>query len=303
VRRAALPRHRRQRRGLGDDGRGRESTRWCRPGSSAAAAALATAYNGASVGGVVLSPLWVALIGALGFPAAAAFIGGARALALWVLAGRCLAHGPAALGQQRRRDDAGTVAARPPSPHAAAPRQALWRNRALATARPRHLTRLSRRSGSSRTCSRLLVAPFGAQLAGFAAGLATASAVVGRTGPGVAQRPRRPTDGSRRRAIRGGLQIGARSPCSGRAEATRRCSCSASSCSASAWQRHLAAAADRAERLRAGRHGPRRGARHGLLTGGLRLRARRLRRAAQREPGGAVSWPRRPCRCWPPWSC
>src|SRR5262245_3436555 len=37
-------------------------------------AALSTAYNGASVGGVLFSPLWVAAISALGFPAAAAAI-------------------------------------------------------------------------------------------------------------------------------------------------------------------------------------------------------------------------------------
>ena len=35
-------------------------------------AALAMAYNGASIGGVIFSPLWVAAIGALGFPLAAA---------------------------------------------------------------------------------------------------------------------------------------------------------------------------------------------------------------------------------------
>jgi MFS family permease len=37
-------------------------------------AALATAYNGGSVGGVIFSPLWVAAIGALGFSNAAAAI-------------------------------------------------------------------------------------------------------------------------------------------------------------------------------------------------------------------------------------
>jgi hypothetical protein len=169
-------------------------------------AALATAYNGASVGGVVLSPLWVALIGALGFPAAAAFIGGAMALALWVLAGRCLAHGPAALGQQPDGDDAGTVAARPPSPHAPLPGRALWRNRHFATLALGTSLGLFAQIGLIAHLFSLLVAPFGAQLAGFAAGLATASAVVGRTGLGWLMRPA--TD--RRVAAAGnyGLQIG-----------------------------------------------------------------------------------------------
>ena len=38
-------------------------------------AALAMAYNGGSVGGVIFSPLWVASIGTLGFPLAAATVG------------------------------------------------------------------------------------------------------------------------------------------------------------------------------------------------------------------------------------
>ena len=43
-------------------------------------AALGMAYNGGSVGGIVFSPLWVAAIAALGFPAAAAAIGIVMAL-------------------------------------------------------------------------------------------------------------------------------------------------------------------------------------------------------------------------------
>ncbi|HET9204976.1 MAG TPA: MFS transporter, partial [Burkholderiaceae bacterium] len=39
-------------------------------------AALAKAYNGASIGGVVFSPLWVSLIGLLGFAGAALAVGG-----------------------------------------------------------------------------------------------------------------------------------------------------------------------------------------------------------------------------------
>ena len=48
-------------------------------------AALSTAYNGASVGGVLFSPLWVALISAFGFPVAAGAIGLAMAGALFDL--------------------------------------------------------------------------------------------------------------------------------------------------------------------------------------------------------------------------
>src|ERR1700738_2066648 len=49
-------------------------------------AALAMAYNGGNIGGVVLSPLWAAAIGAIGFAAAAAAIGLVMAITMWVLA-------------------------------------------------------------------------------------------------------------------------------------------------------------------------------------------------------------------------
>jgi len=49
-------------------------------------AALASAYNGASIGGVVFSPLWVAAIGLLGFADAAVVIGLVMVATMWVLA-------------------------------------------------------------------------------------------------------------------------------------------------------------------------------------------------------------------------
>ena len=49
-------------------------------------AALAMAYNGGNIGGVVFSPLWAAAISAIGFPAAAAAIGLVMAITMWVLA-------------------------------------------------------------------------------------------------------------------------------------------------------------------------------------------------------------------------
>ena len=91
-------------------------------------AALAMAYNGASVGGVVLSPLWVALIGALRLPLAAGAVGGVMTLALWLLAGRYFAHDPAALGQQPDGDEVGRWPIRT-SPHSSLPGRSLWRNR------------------------------------------------------------------------------------------------------------------------------------------------------------------------------
>jgi len=61
-------------------------------------AALGMAYNGASTGGIVFSPLWVALIAAFGFRAAALFVAVAVIVALWTIAGRYFGRDPAAMG-------------------------------------------------------------------------------------------------------------------------------------------------------------------------------------------------------------
>lgn len=60
--------------------------------------ALSLAYNGASIGGVLFLPLWVALIGRLGFPGAAVAVAAAVILVLWPAAGRYLRPTPASLG-------------------------------------------------------------------------------------------------------------------------------------------------------------------------------------------------------------
>ena len=61
----------------------RRSTRWSRPGS---------------IGGAVFTPLWVALIGWIGFPGAAGPIGAVMVGVLWIIAGRYLSATPQALG-------------------------------------------------------------------------------------------------------------------------------------------------------------------------------------------------------------
>ncbi len=153
-------------------------------------AALSAAYNGASVGGVVLSPLWVMLIGAFGFPVAAALIGLTMAAVLWWLAGRYLASGPVALGQ-RPDGEAEPVAAPPRHAPVAAPMPArgLWRERRFATLALGSTLGLFAQVGLVAHLLSLLVAPLGAQQAGVAAGLMTACAIVGRTGMGWVLRP------------------------------------------------------------------------------------------------------------------
>ncbi len=147
-------------------------------------AALGTAYNGASMGGVVFSPLWVVLIGALGFAGAAALIGGAMALMLWWLAGRFFAVGPAAFGQSPDGEASPPPHARAEPVHAALPGAALWRNRRFVTLAIGTALGLFAQVGLITHLISLLAAPMGAQGAGLAAALATICAMIGRTALG-----------------------------------------------------------------------------------------------------------------------
>jgi len=73
--------------------------------------ALAMAYNGGSIGGVIFSPLWVAAIGALGFPLAAAAIGACMAVTMWVLADAVFSRTPQQMGLTPDGDAPGAPAA------------------------------------------------------------------------------------------------------------------------------------------------------------------------------------------------
>ncbi len=147
-------------------------------------AALSTAYNGASVGGILLSPLWVLAIGALGFPAAVALIGGIMAVTLWLLSSRYLRRSPAELGQAPDGDAAGPAAARPVSRHTPLPGRALWRNRRFVTLVAASSLGLFAQIGLIAHLFSLMAGPMGPDLAGLAAGLATVCAILGRTGMG-----------------------------------------------------------------------------------------------------------------------
>ncbi|MGY6179035.1 MFS transporter [Paraburkholderia strydomiana] len=61
--------------------------------------ALGVAFNGGSVGGVIFSPFWAALINKIGFPAAALVIGLVMVVALGALAITVLGRTPESLGQ------------------------------------------------------------------------------------------------------------------------------------------------------------------------------------------------------------
>ena len=156
------------------------------------------AYNGASVGGVVLSPLWVALIAAIGFAGAAAAIGTVMALAIWWLSRRFLGRSPAAMGLLPDGDAPGIPAAAPPGNAALPlPGAALWRSWQFITLAAATSLGLFAQIGLITHLFSLLVPALGTQLAGFAAGLATACAIAGRTAMGWLL----PTGADRRRAL------------------------------------------------------------------------------------------------------
>src|ERR1700730_11380574 len=144
-------------------------------------AALSMAYNGGSIGGVVSSPLWVAAIGALGFPAAAAAIGAVAVLTLWCLADLLLSRTPEQMGLMPD-GDAGS-----PSPHCPAPSapllagRSLWRDVKFLTLSAGMALGLFAQIGLIAHLFSLLAPALGAQSAGWAMALATALAIAGRT--------------------------------------------------------------------------------------------------------------------------
>jgi MFS family permease len=145
-------------------------------------AALSLAYNGASVGGIVFSPLWVAAISAMGFPGAAAIIGVATVATLWFLCDRYLARTPEQMGLAA--DGIATAAPLTPARESAAdplPGRRLWRDWRFITLAGGMALGLFAQIGLIAHLFSLLVPAFGTQLAGLAAGFATACAIAGRT--------------------------------------------------------------------------------------------------------------------------
>jgi hypothetical protein len=89
--------------------------------------ALSFAYNGASVGGLVFSPLWVFLISKLGFPVAVLVVGAVALASVGYFAAFVFTRSPAQLGLSV---DGGTAEtrAKPSHPNPSLPGGALWRD-------------------------------------------------------------------------------------------------------------------------------------------------------------------------------
>jgi len=142
-------------------------------------AALSMAYNGASIGGVVFSPLWVALIGRVGFPAAALIVGAVMVGTLGLLTLIVLPRTPAALGQVPD-GDAGAAANPKMESASMHPTARLARDRAFLTLSLGMALALFAQIGLIAQLVSVLVPALGTQGAGLAAGLSTAAAVAGR---------------------------------------------------------------------------------------------------------------------------
>ena len=151
-------------------------------------AALSMAFNGASMGGVVFSPLWVALIGVMGFPRAAGIVAAAAILVPWFVARRYLARSPAEMGLAPDGEIAGDAVTQKGRPDAA-PLGRAWRDSRFVTLAASASLGLFAQIGLVAQLFSLLVPPLGEAGAGITLSLATACAIGGRTVLGLVMRP------------------------------------------------------------------------------------------------------------------
>lgn len=141
--------------------------------------ALARAYNGASVGGVVFSPLLSWLIAQCGAPVALAICLLPMLATVVVLSRRVFARTPEQLGQHVDGASAPPAAARTAT--ATLRGALLWRHRGLQTLALAMALSLFAQTGLVAHLYGLLARTQGVQAAGLLMGLATACAILGRT--------------------------------------------------------------------------------------------------------------------------
>jgi MFS family permease len=143
--------------------------------------ALAKAYNGASVGGMVFSPLWVALIHQFGFPTASMLMGFVMIVIVLALVSRIISRTPADRGQH-----ADGVVPEGPNTKAIASEQkvsvhsGLWRSRAFMTLAAAMALGLFAQIGLLSQLFSMMVPIVGAQVSGWIMALATGCGMGGR---------------------------------------------------------------------------------------------------------------------------
>src|ERR1700716_731650 len=144
-------------------------------------AALAMAYNGGNIGGVVFSPLWAAAISAIGFSAAAAAIGLVMAITMWILADLVFSRTPPQTRLIQDGDGPGALKTSVTSPAAKPlPGMLLWRDLKFLTLAAGMALGLFAQIGLSVHLFSLLVPALGATRAGLAMGLVSLMAIFGR---------------------------------------------------------------------------------------------------------------------------
>jgi MFS family permease len=146
--------------------------------------ALSMAFNGASMGGVIFSPLWVMLIATFGFPTAAILVAVSVVVVLWLLAGRYIGRSPAEMGLVSDGDIADRPplsAKRAPAPADAAPLARPWQDRRTMTLATAAALALFAQIGLVTHLFSLLVPILGTAAAGATMGAATGCAILGRT--------------------------------------------------------------------------------------------------------------------------
>jgi Major Facilitator Superfamily len=144
-------------------------------------AALGTAYNGASVAGLIFSPLWATAILLIGFPLAAAIIGTLAVIVTWFLAGHYFARTPVELGVAPDGDTPGAPAQAVTSPRARPlPGALLWRDPAFLTLAAGAALTLFAQIGLIAHLYSLMVPALGRAWAGVVMGIGTGSGMVGR---------------------------------------------------------------------------------------------------------------------------
>ncbi|MHA6495423.1 MFS transporter [Pseudomonas borbori] len=140
-------------------------------------AALAMAYNGASIGGVIFSSAWVYLINHLGFPQTAVLIGGLTITVIALLSLKVFGVRPEHLGQHADGADTSSAEA---ITQAVASTQSLWKNPQFLTLAAGMSLGLFAQIGLIAHIFLLLTPQLSEAQAGLAMGLATASAIAGR---------------------------------------------------------------------------------------------------------------------------
>jgi cyanate permease len=143
--------------------------------------AIALAFNGASIGGVLFVPLWVYLIRSIGFPSAALLVGGCMVAVVAYLCVRFLAKSPEDMGLAPDGDASHQAAAKPKPRRT---RIEIVRTSRFITISAAFSLGLFAQIGLLAHLVARLTPELGIEHAGFLVSLATVCAVIGRTAAG-----------------------------------------------------------------------------------------------------------------------